>query len=188
MTPSTTTGTAPSIRRGLVVAALFSFGCGACAFVPPSAPTPLPPAQVSPPMAPAPTTVATARAALAVASFELRFARTFAGRNGILYAYEPAITLRETRGQSHVTIESMFLMGERLGVFAFPAASCRGDGWTIAPETTSVPRLHPACDVSGEADVTGDAVRLTVIYRDDRGDVGQVTATSTIARLAGSPG
>jgi hypothetical protein len=169
--------------RVVIAAALLTLACGSCAFAPPSAPTPLPLPQVTTSLAPQPTTLATARAALEVASFELRFARIF---KDTLYVYEPTITLRETRGQSHVTIESMFLTGERFGVFAFAAASCRGDGWTIAPWATSAATLHPGCDVSDPADFTGDAVRLTVIYRDDLGDVGQVTATSTVVGITGA--
>ncbi|MBL8136260.1 MAG: hypothetical protein JNL48_06540 [Acidobacteria bacterium] len=168
-----------------VVATMVAVTSTACAFVSPSAPTPLPPpAGLSMPEAPAPTTVATGRAALEVASVELRFIRSFVGRNDILYVYEPEITLRETRGQSYATIESMFVTGERLGVFAFPASACMGTGWHVRPGASTAPTLHLACDVSTPEYLVGTIVRFTVIYRDDRGDVGQVTATSTITGSA----
>jgi hypothetical protein len=172
--------------RAAVVATMVAVMSTACAFVSPSAPTPLPPpAGIATPEAPAPTTVATGRAALEVASFDLRFGRSLTGRNDFLYVYEPVITLRETRGQSYATIESMFLTGERLGVFAFPAAGCMGTGWHVRPGASTAPTLHPGCDVSTDESLVGANLRLTVIYRDDRGEVGQVTATSTITGSSG---
>jgi hypothetical protein len=171
--------------RAVAVATIMVTGA-ACAFVPPAAPTPLPPTPgISTPQAPAPTTLPTSRAALEVSSLGLRIVRTIANQNSISYTYEPTITLRETRGLSTVSIDAMFLTVQRFGVYAFGARSCGGTGWTIAPGGTSALTLHPACDITERVDVTGDAIELTVIYRDDRGDVGHVTATSIITDAAG---
>jgi hypothetical protein len=160
-----------------VVATMVAVTSTACAFVSPSAPTPLPPpAGIAMPEAPAPTTVATSRAALEVASFDLRFGRSVTVRNDFLYVYEPVITLRETRGQSHATIESMFVTGERLGVFAFPASACIGSGWHVRPGASTAPTFHPGCDVSTDEYLVGANLRVTVR---------QVTATSTISGSAG---
>jgi hypothetical protein len=69
-----------------------------------------------------------------------------------------------------------------------PAAGCMGTGWHVRPGASTAPTLHPACDVSADEYLVGTNVRVTVIYRDDRGDVGQVTATSTITGMPGGGG
>lgn len=174
---------AGSIRRA-GAAAFLALVCASCAFVPPSAPTPLPLPSGGITPVPERTTTPTTRAALAIDAFEWRFTgATQRPSSAYSYFYVPSLRLRETGGTTPVTLNSIFFLEPGGGYTILSNGGCFWGpaGQIDAGGTWSSASVYPYClDLDSSVNLVGQEVRVVVTFRDAEGGVGQVTGTTIV--------
>jgi hypothetical protein len=167
LTSTCTSSTSPSPVR-------YGSGIGTLSSAPPGSTLPTP----SPRPAPVPTP-GPAAASLAASSSSL----TFYSSTPSTYYYELRLTLSETSGVSAATIVSVF------------SIQSSGNSWIVDdgcfddPQSDRVPRggtwninqVNPYCAfLSSNNSLSGAEITLAVNYKDDAGQVGSTTFTTTV--------
>lgn len=103
-----------------------------------------------------------------------------------MLSLQTTVVLQETKGGSAVAIELYFVFPNGSSE-SISSANCLGGRWSIAAGGTwASEATNPYCmDFLVPVDVAGTQVWLTVVYRDQDGNVGRVSGYATAREADG---